>query len=186
MEEKRKKTPPHRSADKMTVDYDSEDFETSLPYLYKELADPNSPGRLSIGGISKDMEPENESEGSDDLLIDFDGEKQLPYSSENSEMIEDTELTNQEGLKNSSRTTEDITDIPELQNPQACDFIRRCNTNKEAFEILEYLVKKKEISAEDALKYRLKIEKNGLNSFGEKKTWGYYERKYSKNITPFQ
>ena len=58
------------------------------------------------------------------------------------------------------------------------DFIRRCTTNEEAFEILDYLFDKKEISEEEYKDIKEKIITHGLAYFGEHKTWGYYERKY--------
>ncbi len=73
----------------------------------------------------------------------------------------------------------------ELINPSAIDFIRRCTTNKQAFEILDYLLKRNEISSEeyDTLKNKI-LEDGGLKDLIEKsgghKEPGYYLNKYYK------
>ena len=71
----------------------------------------------------------------------------------------------------------------ELVNPGAIDFIRRCKTNKEALEILDYLFKKEEISLEEynGLKNRV-LKEGGLKELIEEsggfKEKGYYLDKY--------
>ncbi|MFX1455722.1 MAG: DUF2095 family protein [Promethearchaeota archaeon] len=71
----------------------------------------------------------------------------------------------------------------ELINPGAIDFLRRCSTNEEALEILDFLLKQKEISKRDynSIKNQI-LEGEGLNRFIEKhggfKKHGYYEKKY--------
>ena len=73
---------------------------------------------------------------------------------------------------------EDEDGSDDLISPGPVSFIRRCSNNEEAIEILDYLLSREEITKiqYDALKN--KLLKDGLNSFGERKTWGYYERKY--------
>ena len=73
----------------------------------------------------------------------------------------------------------------ELNNPGAIDFIRRCTNDEQAFEILEYLLKRKEISFKDYERYKNQIlQENGLKKLIEEsggfKKPGYYERKYYK------
>jgi len=73
----------------------------------------------------------------------------------------------------------------ELYNPEAVDFIRRCTTKEEAIKILDYLLKKNEISMEDYNSYRNIIsQEDGLDRFikesGGFKRPGYYMRKYYK------
>ncbi|MFX0070584.1 MAG: DUF2095 family protein [Candidatus Hermodarchaeota archaeon] len=73
----------------------------------------------------------------------------------------------------------------ELINPGAIDFIRRCTHEKEAIEILDYLLKRKEITSEEHKEYKKKIlQKGGLKKLidesGGLKRPGYYERKYYK------
>ena len=73
----------------------------------------------------------------------------------------------------------------ELINPGAIDFLRRCTSNEEAFEIIDFLLQRNELRREeyDEL-YDKIVQEGGLQklieeSGGLKKT-GYYERKYYK------
>ena len=61
-------------------------------------------------------------------------------------------------------------------NPQAEDFIRRCDTESQAEEIIAYLQKKGEISEECASQLRKKLEKEGVRAFGPKKEENHYFR----------
>jgi len=73
----------------------------------------------------------------------------------------------------------------DLSNPGAIDFIRRCENEEQAIEILNYLLKRNEITTD---KFNLLInqiiKKDGLKKLiienGGQKTPGYYERKYYK------
>ena len=71
----------------------------------------------------------------------------------------------------------------ELVNPGTIDFIRRCKTIEEAFNILDYLLKRKEISKSSYKSIKSKIQQEeSLKSFIDKqggfKSPGYYEKKY--------
>jgi len=71
----------------------------------------------------------------------------------------------------------------ELVNPGAIDFIRRCKTIEEAFNILDYLLKRKEISKSNYKSFKSHIQQEvSLKSFIDKhggfKSPGYYEKKY--------
>ncbi len=75
----------------------------------------------------------------------------------------------------------------ELINPGAIDFLRRCTNNDEALNILDYLLKQKEISEKDYNTYKDQIlSGEGLKKFIDKhggfKDHGYYEKKY-RNLT---
>jgi hypothetical protein len=59
-------------------------------------------------------------------------------------------------------------------NPSAIDFIRRCDTEVQAEEIIAYLQKKGEICQEDAEKLRCQLKRDGVRSFGPKKEEYYY------------
>lgn len=61
-------------------------------------------------------------------------------------------------------------------DPDAIDFIRRCTTEDQAYEIIEYLEKKGEITKESADEMCKQLRDEGLRSFGRKKEPGYYER----------
>lgn len=59
-------------------------------------------------------------------------------------------------------------------NPDVIDFLRRCDTKKQAEEIIEYLVKKGEITDAYAGRLRKQLVDKGLRSFGTKKEEDYY------------
>ena len=60
-------------------------------------------------------------------------------------------------------------------NPTAADFIRRCDTEEQAEEIIAYLEKKGEITKMDADELRCKL-KDGVRTFGPKKEENFYFR----------
>ena len=73
----------------------------------------------------------------------------------------------------------------ELYNPGVIDFIRRCSSNEDAINILDYLMKRNEISKEDYKSYTNIISQEGglerfINESGGLKKPGYYMRKYYK------
>ena len=59
-------------------------------------------------------------------------------------------------------------------NPTVMDFLRRCATQNEAIEIIDYLEKRCEITKEHAKELRKQLENRGVRSFGPKKEDGYY------------
>ena len=61
-------------------------------------------------------------------------------------------------------------------NPSAVDFIRRCDTEAQAEEIIAYLQKKGEITQEYAGELRCQLKQKGVRSFGPKKEEYYYFR----------
>ncbi|MBD3205415.1 DUF2095 domain-containing protein [Candidatus Bathyarchaeota archaeon] len=61
-------------------------------------------------------------------------------------------------------------------DPDIVDFLRRCNTEEEALEIIEYMKDRDEITDEEANQYLEKLKEEGLRSFGTKKSPGYYEK----------
>ncbi|MCW4022124.1 MAG: DUF2095 family protein [archaeon] len=61
-------------------------------------------------------------------------------------------------------------------NPDAIDFLRRCDTPQQAEEIICYLEKRQEISCEYAAKLRKQLKSKGVRSFGAKKENDYYLR----------
>ena len=58
--------------------------------------------------------------------------------------------------------------------PDAIAFIRRCDTEEQAREIIDYLERKGRITPEYAEKLRRQLKEKGLRSFGPKKEPGYY------------
>jgi hypothetical protein len=59
-------------------------------------------------------------------------------------------------------------------NPSAVDFIRRCDTEAQAEEIIAYLQKKCEITKENAEQMRCQLKRDGVRSFGSKKEEYHY------------
>jgi hypothetical protein len=61
-------------------------------------------------------------------------------------------------------------------NPCAVDFIRRCDTEDQAEEIIAYLQKKGEITVKYAEELRCQLKREGVRSFGPKKEENHYFR----------
>jgi hypothetical protein len=59
-------------------------------------------------------------------------------------------------------------------NPQAVDFLRRCDTKEQAEEIIAYLEKKGEITKEYAHELICQLKKDGVRAFGPKKEENHY------------
>ncbi len=59
-------------------------------------------------------------------------------------------------------------------NPTVVDFIRRCDTATQAKEIVAYLLKRGEITRENAAEISAQLKKEGVRSFGPKKEDGDY------------
>ena len=58
--------------------------------------------------------------------------------------------------------------------PDVVDFIRRCDTDEQAEEIICYLEKRGEIDKEHVQKIRMQLKQKGVRSFGTKKNHDYY------------
>ncbi len=71
---------------------------------------------------------------------------------------------------------EPTTPIDKLRhfNPSAVDFIRRCDTDEQAQEIISYLHKKGELTEEQAKELECKLKRDGVRGFGSKKEEFYY------------
>jgi len=60
--------------------------------------------------------------------------------------------------------------------PTVIDFIRRCDDEKQADEIIDYMETRNEITAGHAQKLRKQLKAKGVRSFGPKKQDDYYSR----------
>ncbi len=58
--------------------------------------------------------------------------------------------------------------------PDVIDFLRRCDKETQAEEIISYLENRGEISREYARKLRKQLKEKGVRSFGSKKEDDYY------------
>ena len=61
-------------------------------------------------------------------------------------------------------------------NPSAEDFIRRCDTETQAEEIIDYLERKGELTPGCAAEMRAKLKREGVRGFGPKKEENHYFR----------
>lgn len=59
-------------------------------------------------------------------------------------------------------------------NPTVIDFLCRCDTAKQAEEIIDYLEKRGEIDNKYAQKLKTQLKKKRVRSFGAKRKEGYY------------
>jgi hypothetical protein len=60
--------------------------------------------------------------------------------------------------------------------PTVIDFIRRCETDEEALEIIDFMEKRGEIAPEYAKRLRSQLVRLGVRSFGKRRMPGCYER----------
>jgi len=58
--------------------------------------------------------------------------------------------------------------------PDVIDFIRRCDNEKQAEEIINYMEGRREISRDYARRLRKQLREKGVRSFGSKKEEDYY------------
>jgi hypothetical protein len=61
-----------------------------------------------------------------------------------------------------------------VHDPGVIDFLRRCNTEDEGLEIIEYLKARGEIGEAYANHLKVQLLRDGIKSFGPKKERGYY------------
>ena len=59
-------------------------------------------------------------------------------------------------------------------DPDTVDFLRRCNDQQQAEEIITFMENRDEISRNYAKNLRQQLKKKGLRSFGPKKEEGHY------------
>jgi len=60
--------------------------------------------------------------------------------------------------------------------PDVIDFIRRCDNDQQAEEIINYLEKRGEVDREYAGRLRRQLKEKGVRSFGSKKEEDYYSK----------
>lgn len=60
--------------------------------------------------------------------------------------------------------------------PDVIDFIRRCDNEQQAMEIIDFLEKKQEIACSYAQRLKKQLKEKGVRSFGPKKLDDYYSR----------
>jgi len=117
-----------------------------FPNLYKELEDGDS--KISIDALRKN-----------------------PKEAE-AELEECTEQEVEDDCADSNFAPDKLRHF----NPSAEDFIRRCDTEEQAEEIITFLQKKGEITKECAGELRCKLKREGVRGFGSKKEENHYFR----------
>ena len=127
---------------------DKKDLKKMFPHLYEELE--SGEVKVPIRGIRKNA-AEAEGEITDECACDQYTEEEADQHTETPDKLRHF-------------------------NPQAVDFIRRCDTEAQVEEIIAYLEKKGEITAEYAAQLRCQLKKDGVRSFGPKKEENHYFR----------
>lgn len=80
------------------------------------------------------------------------------------------------GVRSSAEEAEKATRLPKGYEPTTVDFIRRCETEEQALEIIKFLETKGDINPGYAKQLRAQLVEKGLGSFGKKKSPGCYHR----------
>lgn len=62
--------------------------------------------------------------------------------------------------------------------PNVMDFLARCDNDKQALEIIDYLEKRGEVPPSEAGALRLRIGKQGVRSVAKKRAPGHYFREF--------
>ncbi|MEM4183017.1 MAG: DUF2095 family protein [Candidatus Caldarchaeum sp.] len=62
------------------------------------------------------------------------------------------------------------------KTPTVIDYLRRCDTDEQGREVIQYLVKQGEISSETAETVLKQLDKKGIRSFGSRRYPGHYCR----------
>ena len=128
---------------------EKKDIKKMFPHLYEELE--AGEVKVSIDGVRKNV-AEAEAEVKGGLHRDQAGVEE--------DLLECTEAP----------------DKLRHFNPEAVDFLRRCDTKEQAEEIIAYLEKKGEITKEYASELRCQMKKGGVRVFGPKKEENHYFR----------
>ena len=78
------------------------------------------------------------------------------------------------GEESEKKKTEEETAQVVGWTPDVVDYIRRCDTETQAVEIVEYLLKKGDLSQKEAREIKSQLRTQGLRSFGSKKEKDHY------------
>jgi hypothetical protein len=123
---------------------DKRSLKKMFPNLYCELEDETSESKVSIDAVYADNEVAGEAPEIEDVCEE--------------EFLKPTKAV----------------DNLQYFNPSAVDFIRRCDTNEQAQEIISYLQKKGELTQDQAKELEYKLQREGVRGFGSKKEENYY------------
>lgn len=126
---------------------DKKSLKKMFPNLYRELEDGEV--KVPINAVRKN-----------------------PLEAEEAAADEECEECSEEEFASCTETPDKLRHF----NPSAVDFIRRCDTEAQAEEIIAYLQKKGEITKETAQELRCQLKRDGVRSFGPKKEEYHYFR----------
>jgi hypothetical protein len=126
---------------------DKKSLKKMFPHLYKELE--TGEVKIPINAVRKN-----------------------PLEAEEAAMGEECEECTEEEFTSCTETPDKLRHF----NPQAVDFIRRCDTEEQAEEIIAYLQKRGEITEEYTQELRCQLKRDGVRSFGPKKEENHYFR----------
>jgi hypothetical protein len=107
-----------------------------------------------------------------EVKVPINAVRKNPLEAEEAAIGEECEDCTEEELTSCNETPDKLRHF----NPSAVDFIRRCDTEAQAEEIIAYLQKKGEITNENAQDLRCQLNRDGVRSFGSKKEEYYYFR----------
>ncbi len=79
-------------------------------------------------------------------------------------------------VRTSVKEAEKATHSVQGYEPTAIDFIRRCENNDQALEIIAFLEEQGEITSDYARRLRVQLVERGLRSFGRTRKPGCYGR----------
>jgi len=105
-----------------------------------------------------------------EVKIPINSVRKNPLEAEEVAAGEECEVCTQEESESCHETPDKLRHF----NPSAVDFIRRCDTEAQAEEIISYLEKKGEITKENAKELRCQLKMDGVRSFGPKKEEYHY------------
>lgn len=80
-----------------------------------------------------------------------------------------------DGVRTSSKEGEKASKSGESPLPNVLDYIRLCEDEDEAIEIIDYMEDEEKIDSEYATKIKTQLVKQGLRSFGSKRKPGEYK-----------
>lgn len=86
-----------------------------------------------------------------------------------------TETISVDGVRTSSEEGDKASKSEESPLPNVVDYIRLCDDEDEAIEIIDYMEDEGKIDSEYATKLKTQLVKQGLRSFGSKREPGEYE-----------
>lgn len=91
------------------------------------------------------------------------------------EEMEESDKFQVDAIRTDSEEAKKATEKNLADSRTAVDFIRLCNRDKEALEIIDFLEKQSRISPEYAKRLRRQLTVRGLRSFGSKREPGFLE-----------